>query len=291
MSYVKPVSVLVLSLVAGLCASSRAEEPAPKGGTRIIILDGKRVRVDEKMNVVERLDKDDAPAATPAEPAKKEAVKEVKAEDSKETAKAEKEKAKKAEKEKKMAEKEKQDAEKSAAKKEDKKEEPKKDDKKAEAAPAAPAAAPAVAAEPAPLTPEQEAEAKEKAARATREAAQALSEEDMKMHAAVKKLAGPGWRDAQVELIHSGKAAVPYLIEAMGDGSANSIPAAYNLGGHTKADAGRATRQRTVQEVATEVLTEMVTNHSNFKGELPTVDQRAWQTWWTLNGGTVTFGK
>ena len=257
MSYVKPVSVLVLSLVAGMCASARAEEPAPKEGTRIIILDGKRVRVDEKMNVVERLDKDDAPAAKPAEPAKKEEAKEVK------------------------AEKEKKPAEKEA---------PKKEENKAEAAPTV-HAVPDVTVAPAPLTAEQEAEAKEKAARANREAAQAVSEEDMKMHTAVKKLAGPGWRDAQVELIHSGKTAVPYLIEAMGDGSAASIPAAYNLGGHTKSDSGRATRQRTVQEVATEVLTEMVTNHSNFKGELPTVDQRAWQTWWTLNSGTVTFGK
>lgn len=117
---------------------------------------------------------------------------------------------------------------------------------------------------------------------------------DRKMRSAIRKLSTSGWREAQVELVGAGKPAIPYLIDAMAPGEEEATgdkAAAYNVGGHTKADAGRSPRQRSVAEVASELLTDIVSNHSSYKGELPTVDQKAWQEWWIANGEGVTFGK
>ncbi|MEI6233635.1 MAG: hypothetical protein WCT04_11315 [Planctomycetota bacterium] len=101
---------------------------------------------------------------------------------------------------------------------------------------------------------------------------------------AIAQLSTASWQDAQTLLTQSGKASVPFLIEAL-----SSSDAAYNLGGHTKADAGRLPRQRTVAEVAAELLTDIVTNHTSFKGEVPGADQAAWREWWTKNAEGVTF--
>jgi hypothetical protein len=117
---------------------------------------------------------------------------------------------------------------------------------------------------------------------------------DRKMRSAIRKLSTSGWREAQVELVGAGKPAIPYLIDAMAPGEEEATgekAPAYNVGGHTKADAGRSPRQRSVAEVASELLTDIVSNHSSYKGELPTVDQKAWQEWWIANGEGVTFGK
>jgi len=151
------------------------------------------------------------------------------------------------------------------------------------------------------VSPEQAAAAKaaEDAARASLEKnnrevrlkAQAMVEQDARIRQAIRRLSTSGWRDAHAELVTFGKMAVPYLIEAMGSEDPSAPTVAYNLGGHSKADTGRARRQRTMAEVCTETLTEIITNHTNYKGEVPTVEQRAWQTWWAANGETVTFGK
>jgi hypothetical protein len=129
--------------------------------------------------------------------------------------------------------------------------------------------------------------------RKEREAARKRLETEENIRAAIRRLCTSGWREAQLQLIDAGKTAMPFLIDALGnteeDGS--PAPAAYQLGGHTKADLGRAPRQRTRAEVCTELLTEIVSHHSNFKGECPTNDQKAWQEWWIANGDKVSFAK
>ena len=128
--------------------------------------------------------------------------------------------------------------------------------------------------------------------RKEREEAAARVDQGNRLRAAIRLLGTSGWREARETLLSYGKAAVPYLIDAMGntepDGSA--APASYQLGGHIKAVESRATRQRTRGDVCAELLTDMVSNHSNFKGELPTLDQADWQAWWKDNGDKITFG-
>jgi hypothetical protein len=123
------------------------------------------------------------------------------------------------------------------------------------------------------------------------DAVKRAAEIEANVRGAIGRLSTSGWRDAQAEVIAGGKISVPLLIEAMGTEGEKAPNAAYNLGGHTKADTGRATRQRTLGEVCAELLNEIVANHSNFKGELPAPEQKAWQEWWAANGTSVTFAK
>jgi hypothetical protein len=101
---------------------------------------------------------------------------------------------------------------------------------------------------------------------------------------AISQLSTASWQDAQLMLVDSGKAAVPFLIDAL-----NNSESAFALAGHTKSDAGRLTRQRTVGEVAAELLTDLVLNHTSYKGELPGNDQAAWRDWWSKNADGVKF--
>ena len=105
-----------------------------------------------------------------------------------------------------------------------------------------------------------------------------------KIDTAIQQLGTSSWSDAQVFLVSAGKAAIPGLIHALTD----SDPA-FNLGGHTKADAGRIPRQRTIGEVCAELLNQIVSDHSNYKGDLPGLDPNAWREWWDKNAATVTF--
>ena len=127
------------------------------------------------------------------------------------------------------------------------------------------------------------------AAQAARDEAIAKRAREERIETTILRLSTSAYRDAASELVGYGKLAIPHLIEAMG--CKKTPPAAYNLGGHVKADAGRFSRQRTLAEICAEVLTEMISTRTAFKGELPTVDQRAWQTWWSVNADTVTFGQ
>jgi len=117
-------------------------------------------------------------------------------------------------------------------------------------------------------------------------AAPALSqyETDNKYRGAVARLCTSGWREAQDELVRGSKTSVPYLLEAM---SKNEN--AYANGGHTKADASRALRQRPLNEVCCEILRTIVMTRSNYKGELPGSDAQAWQTWFSTQGSGITF--
>ena len=123
------------------------------------------------------------------------------------------------------------------------------------------------------------------------EDASARIELDNNIHAAIRRLGTAGWREAKTQLIGYGKQVVPYLIEAMSntDTDGNASPNHYQQAGHTKADTGRATNNRTRAEVCSELLTEIITNHTNYKGDLPTLDQQEWQTWWVANGDKITF--
>ena len=176
-----------------------------------------------------------------------------------------------------------------------------------EAPPAAPAPAPAAEVKPAdskPATVDKNAPpapipqvdlkvlapATFKELEGTKREAISDSDLDVTMHSSIRRLATSGWEEARLQLLNAGKAAVPYLIDALGQSDQNYPLKAFNLGGHSKADSGRGVRERTLAEACSEVLTDLITNHSNYAGDLPTLDQKAWQDWWTANGTKVTFG-
>jgi len=108
---------------------------------------------------------------------------------------------------------------------------------------------------------------------------------------AIRRLGMSGWREAQAQLLEAGKAAVPFLMDAMGDDGQTAPIAAYNLGGHIKADTGRATRQRPLSEICAEVLTDIITTRTNYRGELPALDQKGWRDWWAANSASITFAR
>jgi len=109
---------------------------------------------------------------------------------------------------------------------------------------------------------------------------------EAKISAAIKRLGTSGWREAKSELARTGKAAIPFLIEAIG-----SDKNSFNIGGHTKSDSGRSSHQRPLAEICVETLTDIVQNRSNFSGEVPAVDQKAWQEWWQANGESTKFAR
>ncbi len=135
--------------------------------------------------------------------------------------------------------------------------------------------------------PSKEAKRKETAALA------AKIELENSIHSAIRRLGTVGWREARAELIAYGKDAIPFLIDAMTnvDEEGKALQANYQLAGHSKADTGRATRNRTRGEICSELLTEIITAHTSYKGDLPTLDQQEWQTWWVANGDKISFGK
>lgn len=109
---------------------------------------------------------------------------------------------------------------------------------------------------------------------------------EMEIKNAINSLGTSSWREAQEKIVRAGKCAIPVLIDALGQ--ENQI--AYNLGGHTKTDLGRAPRQLTIAAVCAELLAEIVGNHSTYSGDLPGLSQKAWQEWWSKNAESVTFG-
>jgi len=121
-------------------------------------------------------------------------------------------------------------------------------------------------------------------ASATVSADQAEGSENPELKLAIAQLGSSSWQDAQDKLIAAGKAAIPLLIE-----NVSNSETAYNLGGHTKADAGRGPRQRTVGDVCSELLASIVLEHSNYSGEVPGFDKNAWIAWWDKNGGSLVF--
>ncbi|MCY3023699.1 MAG: hypothetical protein NTW87_32360 [Planctomycetota bacterium] len=181
---------------------------------------------------------------------------------------------------------EKKEKEKETEQKKDKKEKKEKQEKNGKQEEPKEATPPAATEQPAAAE-----KAKEAPAPAVMTPAQ-KAELEARIRFAIRRLATPGWQDAEAELVGVGKAAAPYLIDALGPPEGGEAPvAAFHVGGHTKADSAHATRLRTLPEVCTEVLTEIVKNHTDYKGDVPAVDHKAWQAWWTAHGQSVTFGK
>ncbi|MFH0938017.1 MAG: hypothetical protein V1899_01850 [Planctomycetota bacterium] len=142
------------------------------------------------------------------------------------------------------------------------------------------------------LTPEEAAALAAEEKRLAMEAAKAKAELEARLRIDIRHLSGAGWREAQAELINAGKAAIPILIESMTEPEEGQPSlSAYSVGGHIKADASRAPRQRHLAEVCAEMLTTIVNAHSNYQGEVPVADQKAWQEWWTINAERVMFAR
>jgi hypothetical protein len=114
--------------------------------------------------------------------------------------------------------------------------------------------------------------------------ARAKVEADRNLRELVRRLCTLGWKNAQAELVKQGRAAVPYLIEAMG--APEKISAGYPLQAPV-----RAARTTPLPDVAYQTLVELMQNHSTYQGALPGVDQKDWQEFWTANCASVEFGK
>jgi len=119
----------------------------------------------------------------------------------------------------------------------------------------------------------------EYAARTALAKARAKAKEEIEIRALVRRLTTPGWKEAQGDLIAKGTIVVPYLIEAMADTNAKNFEAySYDLQAPMQ-----ATRQRPINEIAYEVLYNLISNHTSFDGELPGRDAKAWADFWTAN--------
>ena len=81
-----------------------------------------------------------------------------------------------------------------------------------------------------------------------------------------------------------GRAAVPYLIEALG--APEKIGAGYPLQAP-----GRAARTSPLSDVAYQALVDLFQNHSTYQGALPGRDQKNWQEFWTAYCASIEFGK
>ena len=139
-----------------------------------------------------------------------------------------------------------------------------------------------------------------KAVQETAEETTAVAQEETKpagdevaIRFAIYRLTTSGWREGWAKLIEEGEAAVPFLIDELAPVEEGGKPQmAYLLAGHMKADASRPARPLTLAEVCAEVLTDIIRDRSNYKGEdLPAVDQKAWQDWWSANCAKITFAK
>lgn len=95
----------------------------------------------------------------------------------------------------------------------------------------------------------------------------------------VARLGGPSNKEAQEQLRGFGKAAVPFLIEALSaseDGYALHAPSDFP-------------RQRPLNEPVFAALNNLVRNHSDFKGVVPAMDQDGWRKWWEENKASIQF--
>lgn len=116
---------------------------------------------------------------------------------------------------------------------------------------------------------------------------QVALEEEIAMD--VRRLMTPGYKEAQARLISYGKPAIPFLIDAMKpeDTTKESFKGrAYQVG-----TPGRYTDNRTLDEIAYEVLDSMIRNHSTYRGEIPARDVAAWQSFWAANKDSIELGK
>ena len=122
------------------------------------------------------------------------------------------------------------------------------------------------------------------------EATRAQAEVELKerIQKNIYRLSTSAYKEAEAELIKIGKPAVPYLIDAL-EPAEKPVAGEAPLEAYVLYETGRATRQRSLSEVAYEVLDSWVRNRTPYQGEPPGPDKKAWQKFWTSTGETLEW--
>ncbi|MCX7805996.1 MAG: hypothetical protein N3A38_12510 [Planctomycetota bacterium] len=97
----------------------------------------------------------------------------------------------------------------------------------------------------------------------------------------IYRLTTPGWKSAWGELISLGHLAVPHLINAL-----DRTEDAY-----CTFQPDSPLRVRPLRDVCAGILEELVTYHSDYRGELPKPTKEDWAIWWAENGERVAFNR
>ena len=95
----------------------------------------------------------------------------------------------------------------------------------------------------------------------------------------VKRLAGPGWRDARRTLVAMGKDSIPILIEALD----RKDPVHHELKPRSGAEVRDYRPVFNLGEMAYDVLCDIVMHYSTYKGQLPPHSRGHWERWWGSN--------
>lgn len=119
--------------------------------------------------------------------------------------------------------------------------------------------------------------------------ARARVELEDKISKNIRQLSGEHWKEARAQLISIGKDAVPFLIEAMAPAE-TATPGEPPLAAYAAGQPARPTRTRPLSDLAFECLDSIIRVHSDWKGAVPGLDQKAWQAFWTNNGGSIKIG-
>lgn len=98
------------------------------------------------------------------------------------------------------------------------------------------------------------------------------------------RLSTAGWEDAERALIRYGKDAILPLIGLL-DSTAESQAALKPLGREVRTQS----LSYTVGQVAYHVLTDIFVHRTNYKGDLPPLDRKAWENWWRGNEQQIVF--
>ncbi|MCW8129530.1 MAG: hypothetical protein KIS92_04020 [Planctomycetota bacterium] len=105
----------------------------------------------------------------------------------------------------------------------------------------------------------------------------------------IRHLGGEHWKEARAELIAIGKDAVPYLIDAMAPAD-QPVAGEPPLAAYAAGQPARPTRTRPLSDIAFECLDAIIRSHSDWKGAVPGLDQKAWQSFWADNGAGIKIG-
>jgi len=104
----------------------------------------------------------------------------------------------------------------------------------------------------------------------------------------VKRLAGPGWREARKTLVAMGKDSIPVLIQALD----RDEEAHHEFKPRQGPQSHVEPRVFTLGDMAYDVLRDIVMHYSNFRGEIPPLSRTRWERWWDSNGsGLVVLGR
>ena len=95
----------------------------------------------------------------------------------------------------------------------------------------------------------------------------------------VKRLAGPGWKEAHQTLVAMGKDSIPVLIAALD----RTDPCHHEIKPRFGPEAFLPKKVFTLGEMAYEVLVDIVAHYSNYSGPIPPRDRARWERWWASN--------